>query len=442
VRPDGPAPALALRTPEGNDARRAEAALAYVDAEDYQTWINIGHALKHAFGEAGFSIWDRWSQKSAKYPGRTKALRRWNSFNPNGSLKLGTVFELAKRAGYTPPRAPKRRQRADSPDGPPGDGNGAGGDAGEPGDTRPLIRWVAGKLPQIVDQAEDALLKTGLQIYQRGGFLVRVVKRDVPSVRNYKRHSGVLGLVTVDQYYLTEAFTRAARWQKYSIRKNDWVDCNAPEQVASTYIAGVGHWQLPRLWSAISAPTLRPDGTVLQDRGDDRDTQTWYDPCGVTYPRIPEHPGIDEARAALEKFKAAFESFPYVSEVDFSVAISVALSSIVRRSLPSAPLGAITAPVMASGKTLLADAIAILATGASPPAMKYADKDDAFTKTMLAVLAEGDQVVLIDNVERPLRGDTLCAALTSEAYRQRVLGRTEMMSVPTTRSSSRLATRS
>jgi hypothetical protein len=51
---------------------------------------------------------------------------------------------------------------------------------------------------------------------------------------------------------------------------------------------------------------------------------------------------------------------------------------------------------------------------------------------MLAVLAEGDQVVLIDNVERPLEGDTLCVVLTSEYYRQRVLGRTEMMSVPTT----------
>jgi hypothetical protein len=64
--------------------------------------------------------------------------------------------------------------------------------------------------------------------------------------------------------------------------------------------------------------------------------------------------------------------------------------------------------------------------------MKYADTDEEATKTMLAVLAEGDQVVLIDNVERPLEGDTLCAVLTSESYRQRVLGRTEMMSVPTT----------
>jgi len=39
---------------------------------------------------------------------------------------------------------------------------------------------------------------------------------------------------------------------------------------------------------------------------------------------------------------------------------------------------------------------------------------------------------LIDNVERPLQGDWLCSVLTSETYRQRMLGRTEMMEVPTT----------
>ena len=442
VRPErrsgSPAPAAAVRTPEGDDARRAEAALVYVDAEDYQAWIDIGHALKHAFGEAGFSIWDRWSQKSAKYPGATQAAKKWTSFNPNGSLKLGTVFELAKRAGYTAPRTPKR-QRADSPregghEGGQGfsDPPGNDGGAGEPGDGRPVIRWVAGKLPEVLNQAEDALLRNGVRIFRRGGFLVRVINRDVPSVRNYKRPSGVLGVVTVGRHYLTEAFTRAARWLKYNGKKDDWVDCNAPEQVAVTYLERVGQWQLPKLWSAISTPTLRPDGTVLQTPGYDADTQSWYDPGGVDFPKIPNTPDVEAAREALALISRAFSTFPFESETDRSVALSLALTSLVRRSLPAAPLGAITAPVMASGKTLLADAIAILATGASAPAMKYADKEEEFTKTMLAVLAEGDQVVLIDNVERPLQGETLCLAITSEAYRQRVLGKTEMMSAPTT----------
>jgi hypothetical protein len=325
------------------------------------------------------------------------------------------------------PRAP-RNGSGNASGRPPGGDSGPG----EPDDGRPVIRWVAGKLPQIVNQAEDALLKSDVRIFRRGGFLVRVIKRDVPSVRNYKRPSSVLGLVTVDQPFLTEALTRAARWVKYNAKKDGWVDCNAPEQVAITYIARVGQWQLPKLWSAISTPTLRPDGTVLQTPGYDKDTQSWYDPGDVEFPEIPNTPDLEQARAALEVFSRPFASFPFESGSDHSVSLALALTALVRRSLPAAPLGAITAPVMASGKTLLADAIAILATGASAPAMKYADKEEEFIKTMLAVLAEGDQVVLIDNVERPLEGETLCLAITSEAYRQRVLGKTEMMSAPTT----------
>jgi hypothetical protein len=56
----------------------------------------------------------------------------------------------------------------------------------------------------VVDEAEDALMKSGLRIYQRAGFLVRVVRRDTPSVRHYKRQPGSLGIVTVDAPYLIE----------------------------------------------------------------------------------------------------------------------------------------------------------------------------------------------------------------------------------------------
>lgn len=430
-----PAAASVSPMPADNDYRRADGALAYIDADEYQTWIDIGHALKHAFGEAAFSLWDRWSQKSAKYPGMTESAKKWATLNPNGSLKLGTVFELAKRGGWSPPRTSKRNKPAESPEPPPPDREPPGDDggAGDPGDDRPLIRWEQGKLPEVVDAAESALVEAGIRIYQRAGFLVRVVQRDTPSVRNYKRRPpGTLGILNVDTPYLVESMTRAARWEKWNSRKNDWHKCNAPEQAATTYMARRGHWKLPLLWSAISTPTLRPDGTVLQTPGYDAEMQAWYDPCGIAYPAIPESPTRDDAASALEKLGEAFESFPFESGADRAVALSLALTALVRRSLPSAPLGAITAPVMESGKTLLADCFSILGVGTSAPAMAYADTEEEFNKTMLAILADGDQVVLIDNVERTLEGATLCAVLTSEAFRQRVLGRTEMMSVPTT----------
>jgi putative DNA primase/helicase len=424
-----------------DELTRVESALPFIPSDEYHQWIEIGMALKASLGEAGFGAWDRWSSRSGKYPGGQETARRWATFEPK-DISVGTVFELAKRAGWTPPRSPKpsRAQQTvkrsePEPNGPPGDippAEDAGG--GDPGDDdKPVIRWVQGKLPEIVEQAEDSLIKSGLRIYQRAGFLVRVVRRDTPSVRHYKRRPpGALGLLTVDAPYLVEAMTRAARWEKFNAKKEEWQRCNAPEQVATTYLSRRGHWMVPRLWSAISSPTLRPDGTVLQEPGYDAPTQSWYDPCGIVFPKIPESPTQDDAIEAFKVFRKAFASFPFDTPIDEAVALSLALTGLVRRSLPSAPLGGITAPVMASGKTLLGDSISILATGVSAPAMKYADTDEEATKTMLAVLAEGDQVVLIDNVERPLEGDTLCAVLTSEAYRQRVLGRTEMMSVPTT----------
>jgi putative DNA primase/helicase len=423
-----------------DELMRVESALAYIAADEYNQWIEIGMALKASLGEPGYTLWDRWSSRSGKYPGGQETARRWATFEPK-DISVGTVFELAKRAGWTPPknakpsRAQEPRKRSEpAPVGPPGDDPPAedAGGGGEP-DDKPVIRWVQGKLPEIVEEAEDALIKSGLRIYQRAGFLVRVVRRDTPSVRHYKRRPpGALGLLTVDAPYLVEAMTRAARWEKYNAKKDEWQRCNAPEQVATTYLSRRGHWTVPRLWSAISAPTLRPDGTVLQEPGYDSPTQSWYDPCGIEFPRIPESPSHYDAIEAFKVFSKAFATFPFDSKIDEAVALALALTGLVRRSLPSAPLGGITAPVMASGKTLLGDAMSILATGVSAPAMKYADTDEEATKTMLAVLAEGDQVVLIDNVERPLEGDTLCAVLTSEAYRQRVLGRTEMMSVPTT----------
>lgn len=318
-------------------------------------------------------------------------------------------------------------------------GSGGGGDASAPsgggsesGGDLPAIRWVEGKLPQIVDEAEAALLAADLGLYQRSGMVVRVVRRDTPTVRNYKRPPNSLGIVMVDAPFLVESMTRAALWQRYDGRKDTWRRTNAPEKVALTFLSRAGQWRLPRLRAVISAPTLRPDGSVLQQPGYDEATQTFFDPCGVEFPEVPVRPTREDALQALSKLRKAFSTFPFDRETDESVALSLALTALVRRSLPSAPLGALSAPVMGSGKTLLADLIAILATGTAAPAMKYAETDEEAAKTALAVLVEGDAVVLIDNIERPLQGDWLCTLLTSETYSQRMLGRTEMMKVPTT----------
>jgi hypothetical protein len=426
------------------DARsKIESALAVISADcGYEEWIEIGMAIHAELGDAGFSVWDYWSSKGSSYPGPRGANgteTHWKSFRPGGGITGATLFKRAKDAGW---RAPKGSRA-------PTSSKGAGGDRGgtpppedpasaPPADELPEIRWQQGKLPEVIDQAEDALIKAGERIYQRAGFLVRVVRRDSPTVRNYKRPPGAFGILMIDQPHLIEILTRVARWMKWDSRSEAWRRVNAPEQAASTLLARSGHWKVDKLWSAISAPTLRPDGTILQKPGYDASMRAWYDPCGVEFPEIADSPTKEDAQTALAKLAKAFSTFPFEDERDQvvgrdqAVALAFALTALVRRSLPHAPLGAISAPAPGSGKTLLADCISILASGAAAPAMKYAETDEEAAKTALAVLMEGDAVVLIDNIERPLQGDWLCTILTSELFRQRMLGRTEMMSVPTT----------
>jgi putative DNA primase/helicase len=123
---------------------------------------------------------------------------------------------------------------------------------------------------RIVDSAEAALMQGHHDIlFQRGPQVVRVVRQQAMSVRTFKRPAGGLGISVVDKNYLVEELTRAAAWEKYDSRSESWKAMNAPDIVAQTYLARTGHWKLPRLLSVISAPTLRPDGSILQQPGYD-----------------------------------------------------------------------------------------------------------------------------------------------------------------------------
>ena len=299
------------------------------------------------------------------------------------------------------------------------------------GDFFALIEYREGELHNIVDQAERAIIDSREQIYQRGSSIVRVVRRDAISARRFKRAAGAMGLVMVEPAYLVDLLTRIARWMRWDKRTNAWRSINCPDKVALTYLSRLGRWNVPRLWGATDAPTLRSDGSILQTPGYDEATGILFDPGETLYPTIIDQPTLEDAGAAFETLCSAIDSFPFDSPVDRSVALALILTALVRRSLPAAPLGAITAPIMGSGKTLLADLIAIIATGVSAPVMGHPATEEEASKLLLALLGEGDSVVLIDNIERPLEGAWLCAVLTAESFSARRLGGNTMAQVPT-----------
>jgi hypothetical protein len=88
---------------------KIESALASLNpsrADDYDVWLSVGMAL-HAEDTGLLDLWDRWSQRSAKYkPGECVA--KWDSFSATGNgarpVTIATVFKWATDDGWKPTR--------------------------------------------------------------------------------------------------------------------------------------------------------------------------------------------------------------------------------------------------------------------------------------------------------------------------------------------------
>lgn len=295
---------------------------------------------------------------------------------------------------------------------------------------KPAITLEGGALPQIVEQAEDAMLKARVDLFQRGDQVVRVLRAPALTMRDiYRRAEGVLMLNRVDVAYLVESLTRIANF--YRRVKDDLVLCDCPERVAKTYLARAGHWRLRRLLGVIEAPTLRPDGSVLDEPGYDPATCLYFDPGNVSFPPLPRKPTMDQAHAAALRIVQVLKDFPFLEACDQAAAVAAILTSVVRQSLRSAPLFAFRAPKMASGKSLLSDVVSMIATGRTASVMSQGRDEDEDKKRMLAILMEGICVATIDNIEHEFGGSALCSILTQESWRDRVLGKTGTATVPT-----------
>lgn len=76
-------------------------ALAYLDADDRDTWIRVGIALKSTSAPQAYGVWTEWSQQSEKFDpaGQRKT---WATFNPE-SLNVESIFTWAQAAGWVNP---------------------------------------------------------------------------------------------------------------------------------------------------------------------------------------------------------------------------------------------------------------------------------------------------------------------------------------------------
>lgn len=215
--------------------------------------------------------------------------------------------------------------------------------------------------------------------------------------------------------------------------KDELVEVNEdpPMTICRTILALGAARNLKRLRAVLTAPTLRPDGSVLQTPGYDAGTELFLSLDGDV-PFIPTHPTERQAREALDTLWVPFAKFPYADKLARAAHFAALLTAAARPAFATAPAFGFDAPVQGSGKTLLAKCVAALATGRDPEIYPHiAGNDDAeMRKRLFTAVYEGDLAIVIDNVLGAFDSASMAALLTSTTYKDRKLGKSESASVP------------
>jgi len=188
---------------------------------------------------------------------------------------------------------------------------------------------------------------------------------------------------------------------------------------------------LKPLEAVITAPTLRPDGSILDRKGYDETTAVLLLTHETLIP-VPQTPTEGQAKQALSLLMSPFVNFPFVNSLDRSVHLAAMLTVMIRSALPTAPGFAYDAPAKGSGKSLLASCIEVLATGEESsiwPAVDNRNADEVRKRAFTAIRS-GAKTVQWDNLVDEFDSPALAGMMTSSRVSERQMSTQNILEVP------------
>lgn len=304
------------------------------------------------------------------------------------------------------------------------------------GDDERIVIRISHLEWKVTDEA-IAVLTRDPEVYTRSNELVRIVTDEAP-------HDGIERPAATQQIRhllpptLRERLGKVAKF--VTISPDGEARQKPPPDWCLSAIRHRGTWRgIRHLEGIVNTPVLRADGSILSKPG--------YDPAtglvltdascgssgssGSVSATAANRFLADDARQAVGKLLELVADFPFASKAHASAWVAAVLTPFARHAFDGpAPLFLIDANTRGSGKSLLADVIGHITGGAEMARMSAPRDDDECRKRITSLAIAGDTLVLIDNIIGTLGCASLDAALTSTIWKDRILGKSEIVTMP------------
>ena len=205
-----------------------------------------------------------------------------------------------------------------------------------------------------------------------------------------------------------------------------------PPQDVVKDVLTVPQRRFPPLVAITPNPVIRANGTILSKPGYDAESKLYYEPePGLKVPDIPDNPTKEQLQTAINLFIEPLCDFPFENDASEANALAVLMCPVIRPMIDGCvPLALFDKPQSGTGASLLAEVIALVATG-TPAAMMAAPGDnEEWRKVITTTILSGDTILVIDNIEDVLKSAALSVLLTSRQWKGRILGRSEDILLP------------
>jgi hypothetical protein len=293
---------------------------------------------------------------------------------------------------------------------------------GAKGSGPPLPKIVVNnrQLPEVTTEAIEALAAHNdpPEIFVRAGRLVRVREDE----------NGIPEIQAMEDSHIKGRLARVANFVRTTEKGETKV---IPPDWLVKDVGQLPGWPFPALEAVVEAPIMRPDGTVFDVPGYDPQTRLYYRPVGgFDVPPIPDAPTGADTRAAISLLDEAVGEFPYEDGASAANMLALMLTPLVRQAVSGpVPLALIDKPQAGTGGSLLAETIAVISSGHTAEMLGAPRDEEEWRKQITAKLSTGATMITVDNVEGALYAPSLARALTARTWTDRVLGRSETVTV-------------